>query len=561
MTSGTNGSMEALYGPMATRTVHYRSPVAYLLFCGLLLASFCASAAQANSPGKTSEPAGKYCPSRPDLSAWSGSGWGLDPRNTRYQRDARIYRDNVSTLEVAWVFGLDGGDSPHSWFEISKDTVFIATPAGTVYALGRLDGCIRWQTRIDGSIRTGLARGAFDGGLNLLWFGTMQGHVWALDAATGDVRWRVDAKEHPSNMLTGTPSFADGRLYVPVSSMELGLAVNPLYGCCTSRGSVIALDALTGKMLWRTPVIDETPAVSGRHLLFVEQWGPSGAPVWSAPTIDGESKRIYIGTGENYTQPTSSSSDSLIAIDGVSGKKIWTRQFTHGDAFNLACTIHFSHPNCPDEPGPDLDFGAPPILTHAADGRTIILGGQKSGDVHALVADTGEVLWSVNLGRGGYLGGVHWGMALHEGMRVLFVPISDIPLGVAEGAARPGLYAVSIDDGKTLWGAPLDDACAGKTPCRHGMSAAITATDELVFGSALDGRFLVHDARTGDILFADDTWKSYTSVNGVPAEGGTIDVHGPYVAGDMVFIQSGYGSFGQKGGNALIAYRLKGAPE
>lgn len=501
------------------------------------------------------------CPSRPDVSGWYGQGAGLDARNTRYQRQASLYRDNIGRLEVAWVFGLDGGDSPHSWFEVSRDTVFIASPGGAVHALDRTTGCIRWQSRYEAGIRTGLIHGKLGGGVHALWFGTASGKVWAINAATGDVLWRVNAKEHPFNTLTGTPAFANGRLYVPVSSMELGMAINPLYGCCTSRGSLLALDASTGKSLWRTPVIDESPSVSGRHLLFVEEWGPSGAPVWSAPAVDDDTGRVYIGTGENYTRPTSDGSDAIIAIEPHAGKKIWTEQYTAGDAFNLACTVHFRHPNCPDEPGPDLDFGAPPVLTSTAGGRAMILAGQKSGDVHALLAETGERLWSVNLGRGGYLGGIHWGMALHEGLRALFVPVSDIPLGVAEGEAKPGLYALSIDDGRLLWRAPLDDACQGKTPCRHGMSAAITASDELVFASALDGRFLVHDARTGALLFSHDTWTSFATVNGVAAEGGAIDVHGPYVAGDMVFIQSGYGSFGQKGGNALIAYRLKAAAQ
>lgn len=501
------------------------------------------------------------CHPIPKLSDWAGQGIGLDLHNTRYQRNADLYSDNVQNLEVAFVFGLDGGDSPHSWFEVSSDTLFIASPGGVVYALDRETGCVRWQRRYEEGIRTGLVRGELHGGLQALWFGTRSGYVWAIDARQGDVLWKADTKEHPSNMLTGTPSFADGVLYVPVSSMELGLAINPLYGCCTSRGSLIALDAATGKAMWRTPVIDESPQVSGRHFLFVEQWGPSGAPVWSAPTIDSEHDRVFIGTGQNYTHPTSSSSNAVIAMDLKTGRKLWTRQFTGGDAFNLACTIHMKHPNCPDEPGPDLDFGAAPILTTTADGRGLILAGQKSGDVHAMVADTGEHLWSTNLGRGGYLGGVHWGMALHEGMRALFVPISDIPLGVAEGAAKPGLYAISIDDGKVLWSAPLEDGCAGKDPCRHGMSASITATDELVFASTLDGRFQVHDARTGKVLFTHDTWAMFNSVNGVPTSGGTIDVHGPYVAGDMVFLQSGYGSFGQKGGNALIVYRIKSKSE
>ena len=99
------------------------------------------------------------CSRTPDLTSWYGQGWGLDERNTRYQRASSIYRDNVSSLEVAWVFALDGGDSPHSWFAVSADTVFVASPGGHVYALDKHSGCERWRTQVGGSIRTGLTHG------------------------------------------------------------------------------------------------------------------------------------------------------------------------------------------------------------------------------------------------------------------------------------------------------------------------------------------------------------------------------------------------------------------
>ncbi len=497
------------------------------------------------------------CSTTPDLSRWYGQGWGLDVRNTRYQRDSSIYRDNVKNLEVAWTFALDGGQSPHSWFAVTGDTVFVGSQGGHLYALAKSNGCERWRLKVDGSIRTGLTHGEIGGGVTALFFGTFEGYAYAVNARTGQLLWRTDPREHPFNTLTGTPTFHDGRLLVPVSSIELALAVNPLYGCCKSRGSLVALDAGTGTLLWRRPVIDDAPQVSGRHLLFVEQWGPSGAPAWSAPAVDPTTGQIYIGTGENYTEPASATSDAIHSIQATTGERTWVEQFTSGDTFNMACTIHIKHPNCPDDAGPDLDFGAPPIIISGANGEPIILAGQKSGDVHSMDATTGKHLWSVNVGRGGYLGGVHWGMAAHEGLRFLYAPISDIPLGPGAGDAKPGLYAIAMDTGEVRWQYVLDDGCKNKPNCRHGMSAAITATDELIFGSALDGRVLINDARTGELLWQHDTWKSWPAVNGPNAEGGTIDVHGPFVADDMVFIQSGYGSFGQQGGNALIAYRLQ----
>ena len=497
------------------------------------------------------------CSPTPDLSRWYGQGWGLDVRNTRYQRDSSIYRDNVGTLEVAWTFALDGGQSPHSWFAITGDTVFIGSQGGHLYALSKSNGCERWRLKVDGSIRTGLTHGDIGGGVTALFFGTFEGYTYAVNARTGQLIWRTDAREHPFNTLTGTPTFHDGRLLVPVSSIELALAINPLYGCCKSRGSLIALDAASGSLLWRRPVIDEAPAVSGRHLLFVEQWGPSGAPVWSAPAVDPDSGQIYIGTGENYTAPASATSDAIFSIAPRTGERSWVTQFTVGDTFNMACTVHVKHPNCPDTSGPDLDFGAPPIVASGANGEPILLTGQKSGDVHGIDAVSGKTLWSVNVGRGGYLGGVHWGMAAHEGLRFLYAPISDIPEGPGAGDARPGMSAVSIDTGDVRWQYALDNACNDRPACRYGMSSAIMATDELIFGSALDGRVLILDARTGELVWQHDTWKNWPAVNGSEAKGGTIDVHGPYVADDMLFIQSGYGSFGQEGGNALIAYRLK----
>ncbi len=499
------------------------------------------------------------CTAPPNLQHFYSESWGIDSHNTRFQPQSDISRANVTALELEWVFALGASMSPHSYPVVSDDTVFIGTPSGMLYALDRDTGCMRWSFDAESEIRTGVVQGRSPEGQVLLYFGTASGHAYAVDAATGDSVWRTDVKDHPFALVTGTPHYADGRLFVALSSWEVGIAMVPFYGCCTFRGSIVALNADDGTLQWRTHVIPDEPHVTGRHFIFVQKWGPSGAPVWSSPTIDAERGLVYVGTGENYSRPASATSDAIIAIDRNNGDIRWVQQYTELDAFNLACILP-SHPNCPENAGPDLDFGAPPIVARTETGEAILLAGQKSGGVYGIDPDTGERLWEVTIGRGGYLGGVHWGMAVNERLGLLFAPISDIAAGpTGDVAPAPGLYALDIATGAARWSQPIDDNCANRESCGVGLSAALMATDDLVFAGALDGMLYAYDAASGEVLWRYDTWRDFESVNGLTTQGGAIDVHGPMIAGDMLFIQSGYGSFGQRGGNALIAFKLAAA--
>ena len=508
-------------------------------------------------------PAAAECESKPGVESFT-QGWGLDARNTRFQADTVIDRGNVEDLRLAWAFALPGGKSPHSYPAVTEDTVFIGTQSGELFALDRETGCTRWNSGVrdaaggiapDG-IRSGVIMGAVDGQARLF-FGTGGGLVHAMDAG-GDVVWSFQVEE-PNAMITGTPLFHAGRLFVPVSSYELALAMNPLYACCKFRGTILALDAATGELLWRTHTVDEAAQVTGSHWGFVKEWGPSGAPVWSAPTADRERGWVFVGTGENYTAPATDTSDAILALRAQNGSRVWSRQFTENDAFNMGCVISASHPNCPDDAGPDYDFGAPPILAKTPTGKAVLLAGQKSGGVHAMRPDTGAVLWTRQLGRGGYLGGVHWGMAVNEGLGLVYAPMNDTPVGPAAGEWRPGLHALAIETGEERWFVPAGKRCDEREACFPGFSAAVTATPELVFAGALDGHFAAYDAANGNLLWEFDTWREFDAVNG-RATGAAIDVHGPMVVGDTVFVQSGYGEHGQAGGNALLAFRLPAGP-
>lgn len=517
----------------------------------LLLAMFGGSAVSLHASAEE-------CGSQPSLAQIYSDSWGLGLHNQRYQARSSITARNVGRLSLAWAFALDDDMSPHSYPVVTDDSIIIGTSEGNVYALDKRTGCTRWAYRGDGSVRTAIVYGKLnttEEAQHALYFGTGDGHVIALNALSGERLWRRDVRAHLRNVVTGSPVFHKGKLHVPLSSFELGLAISPFYECCTSSGAIITLDATSGEIEWRTHTTAKA-SVQGQHWYLVNELGPSGAPIWSAPTLDPNSGMLFAGTGENYTAPATTTSDAIIAFDINTGEIKWQQQFTENDTFNMACTVSLNHPNCPDNPGPDHDFGAPPILVNNSKGEPLLLAGQKSSSVYALKAGSGAVLWKQHLGRGGYLGGVHWGMAVNERLRTLYVPISDLDDGPALGAPAPGVHALDIDTGALRWKASKPSQCTGRDDCKSGFSSAILATSDLVFAATLDGMIYAIDANDGRFLWQFDSWGRFAAVNAKSATGGTIDVHGPLVADDQMIIQSGYGAFGLRGGNALLVFEI-----
>lgn len=489
-----------------------------------------------------------------DTSATHGS-WGYGLANHRYQADSRITPANVQNLELAWVFKLDDKKDPHSFPLVTRDSVVVGSRSGVLHALDKATGCVRWQFDADNDIRTAVVAG--DEGL--IYFGTAGGEVIALNLVDGSLAWRSKVHSHFAAMVTGSPTYHDGRLYVPVSSFEMFVAVIPVYPCCDFQGAVVVFDAKTGKYLWHRNTIDEPAKKVGTRWFVIPRYAPSGVPVWSAPAIDTQRGQIVIGTGENYSAPASANSDSIMALGLKDGKVRWSRQFTANDTWNVSCETPFKA-NCPENEGPDFDFGAPAILHTLPGGRDIVLAGQKSGMVYALRAADGAEIWRYRSGRGGKLGGIHWGMAIEPRKNRLFVPISDrtsswIISRDTEGPARSGVVALDIATGKELWHAPVVGGCKNREDCHDGVSASLTSSAGLVWAGGLDGILRVFNSATGEPVWSFDTWGPLTAVNGL-AEGGSMDVHGAYVDNEMVFVSSGYNSFDQKGGNAFVAFRL-----
>lgn len=486
--------------------------------------------------------------------ATNWNGWGNNILSQRYQSAAgtRINKSNIASLDVAWALGVEGSSMARANPAVVDGVVFMGSPSGQVYALDLETGCQYWSYAAISEVRaapTVVHAPALD--KNLLIVADQSNRVYAIDVATGYKEWHADVDANPWAVSTGAPVVYDDKVFVPVSSLEVAGAGNPQHVCCTFRGNVGALDLNTGAKLWHTFIMEE-PQVVGKNSAGNDVLAPSGAPIWGSATFDAKRNRVYVGSGQNYSRPTSDSSDAIIAFDADTGAIDWMYQTTANDQFIMGCGRE--HPNCPD-PGPDLDIGAPILLATLSTGDDVLIAGTKGAMVYALDPDdNGKVLWQRNVGRGSPLGGVHWGMTFSGD--TVYVPVSDrLPGGSA--APQPGLHAIDMKTGDLLWYTASPDRCNGLGfACNNGYSGAATVLDDMVLAGALNGVLFAHDKATGEILWELDTKMDFPTVNNVPASGGALDATGPVLSGDYMLINSGYAQFGQLGGNAFVVYRL-----
>lgn len=511
------------------------------------------------------------------------AGWGYDSSNARFQAKERsgITTDNVGRLELAWAFAYSGVTEARSQPVLTSDTIFTGTKSGLVLALDRLSGCVKWHFQADVSVRSGLVFGSGSGEADgTIYFSDALAQVHALRASDGKLLWKTDVALFPTSVVTGTPTLHEGRLYVPLSSYEAAMAGLPAYPCCRSHGAVVSIDVDGGAIVWTTHTAPHAEK-RGQRASGVDKWGPSGVSVWSTPAIDAKRGLLYVGTGGNASHPATEWSDAVLALDLASGEVRWSFQGLKGDVWNSSCL--FKGPNCPENAGPDYDFGASVIVATLADGRDVLFAGQKSGEVFALDPDAtsadARVMWRNKVGRGSSNGGVHWGMSF-DGAG-LYVPMADPVRKDQTEPPRPGMYALNPANGQLLWADRIERGCAfdaadmplaGLAETRagdkarrnpwpdcsfyYGLSSAATSVPGLVFAGGLDGKLRAYDAGNGDIVWSFDTKRAFQSKNGVEAHGGAIDVQGPVIADGMLFIQSGYGLFGQMPGNVLLAFRI-----
>ena len=480
-------------------------------------------------------------------------GWSLNERGTRYvdAKTASLNATDVPKLKLKWAFAYPGATRARSQPAPYGSAILVGSQDGTIYALDLDSGCSHWTYKADVEVRSALAIN--DAGTKA-YFGDIKGQAYAIDPRSGEELWRTQAHDHPDVTITGSPRLFGDTLYIPLSSSEWGSAADPGYACCTFRGGVVALDANDGSHRWTSYAIPQEPQPTGKqNEMGAELFHPAGAPIWNTPTIDAKRQQLYVGTGEGYTSPAADTSDSVIAFDLNTGAQRWVYQSIAGDAWNMACFIG-GGANCPAEDGPDLDIGAPPMLIKV-NGQDIVVAGQKSGDVFALDPDDGRLLWRNKVGRGGFAGGVHWGMAADEDL--LYVPNADTTFtGRFTGPRKPGLFALRPADGTVQWFTKAPDVCAeqDKPECDPGFSAAITAMPGVVFAGAFDGHLRAYATSTGALLWDFNTNRQFKSVSGELAKGGSIEADGPVIYQGKVLVNSGYLFGGRMAGNALLVF-------
>ena len=501
--------------------------------------------------------------------AWNG--WGVDLANTRFQpgAQAKLAAADVPRLKLKWAFAFRETFVAYGQPSIIGGRVFVGSANRNVYSLDMNTGCEYWQFQAEAQVRTAISVAALKGlRRNAAFFGDQRGNAYAVDASNGELLWKTHVDEHSKAKIVGAPVYYDGRLYVPVTAGEEGPQLDPKYECCSARGAMVALDASTGKQIWKTYTIAEEPKPSGKNWAGATMWGPSGASIWSAPTIDVEKNMLYATTGDNFSDPATKTSDAVMAFDLSTGKIAWVRQLTENDVFNMGCHGGEKKAGCPDPQGPDFDFGASAILVRLTGGKRVLVLSQKSGYVHGVDPDRkGEILWQTKVGRGGALGGLQWGSATDG--RNVYAAVSDITFlkPVEVQTARPkrtvdpsvggGLFAIDVATGAMVWAA-AKNVCGERPNCSPAQSAAVSAIPGVVFSGGVDGRLRAYSAVDGTVIWDYDTAREFTTVNGVMAKGGSMDGPGPAIVGGMVFVGAGYGAWGGLPGNVLLAFSVDG---
>jgi len=512
-------------------------------FSGTALLLLAAAASLAHS--QTAGP----CASNPPFADWSAkpswNGWGAGMTNARFQTaaGAQLAPDQASHLKLKWAFGFPGAKAVYGQPTVVGGRVFVGVDTGDVYSIDAASGCSYWSFHASDGVRSAITIGSGkDGGASLAYFGDLKGNVYALNAASGEPVWKVQVDSHPAAHITGAPQLYQNRLYVPVASNEEALAVDAAYPCCSFRGSVVALDAFTGRQIWKTYIIPEAPRPTTKNAKGTQQYGPSGGGVWNSPTIDPQRHALYIGTGDAYTEPAPKMTDSILALDLDSGKILWAVQDLAGDAWVVSCIQGRGTPeNCPKDAGPDFDFGASPILRTLPNGKTILVAAQKSGIIWAHDPDhKGAVLWktSVSSKTAPPQGQVNFGGSADE---------RSAYFGLDSG----GIVSLSLTNGERQWFTDIQPESG-----RHGGDdAAVSTMPGVLFSGGWDGILRALSTTDGKILWTFDTLRDFETVNGVPAKGGSIGASGPTVAGGMLFAGAGYpGVQDGRNGNVLLAF-------
>jgi len=504
----------------------------------LLLAFSCFSPVLA----ATCDTSNTFTPATTDI--WQG--WGGNHANTRFNNAPENPLDSsiLGDLSLKWAYGFADVRSVIGNPALQGNRIFIGDENGKVYALDRDTGCEDWIFTAGNGVRT-MPLIERVGERWLVFFGDRSANVYALDATTGRQVWKTKVEDHQAAILTGAPQFvrlADDpvseRLIVPVSSSEEGLGAVPVYECCSFQGSVLTLDASNGMIVWQTYAIQAPVRETGEG-----RFGPSGAAIWSAPTIDRELGQLYVTTGDAYSAPADSATDALLALDLVSGDILWSHQGTADDIWTVMCMT----PNASDDCGPDQDYGSPAMIVSTGTDNMLVAG-QKSGIVRGFDRRSGEVLWETPLVENTteFGGKIVWGGAADSNNSYW-------------GMGNNVIAAVRHRDGAVQWSRNIPPITGMET--HPGLEGPLTLSHDVLFSGSWDGVLRALSPATGETLWQYNTVRQFDTVNDVPAEGGSMGAVGPVVEDGLVLVTTGYiGVKNGDTGNTLLVFEVNNNP-
>ena len=505
----------------------------------------------------------KQCDSHPDLAGDSlekshWSGWGLDLDNTHFQRGdyAGLKASDLENLEFKWALGYSGATTVTTQPAVAGGRIYIGGPNSGIYALDAKTGCAHFKFETEDAVRGAITMTKLSDGRLILLAGDRKAWFYAIDANSGELLWKDKAEEHEWAIITGSPSLYNGTVYVPLASFEELAGGSENYECCSFRGSIVAYEIESGKRLWISSLVQEPLVKTKKMANGVQLWGPSGVAVWSQPTVDPKQGVLYLTTGDSYSSPASATSDSIVAMDLITGEIKWHRQTYADDAFTAACSAPDADPVAKEGCGPDVDFGSSAILRTLPDGSRILLAGQKSGVMYGIDPDNkGEIVWEKRLSPGGVLGGIEWGFTADD--KRVYVPISDVWETRTTPGHAGGIYALNFADGSEVWNTPAAKPdCLQRPGCNAGQPAAATLIPGVLFSGSMDGHMRAYDPDTGKVIWDIDTKREYPTVNEVASVGGSIKGAGVTVVDGWVYFGSGYGLWGLPG-NVFLAFGPK----
>lgn len=527
-------------------------------------------------PNQCPRTGGLFAPKLPAVAEGDWPDLGRDLANTRSAPNAGIEASNVARLSLAWAYSIPSGAAgPVS---VAGDRVYLATGTGDVVALDAKSGCTLWTHATDRLVRS-VSVATLSNGRGIVVFGDGRAFVTALDARNGRRLWSTAVDDHALTKVTAAPSVFGDRVYVAMSSIEDPLQHFPEYPCCTSRGSVAALDAKSGKLLWKQFTIRAAPrpaadieAAGGAptrppHQLAAgaepgplpavapstdppARFLPAGGALFSPLTVDPKRGVVYAATGASYDDGYWPDAQSVVAYDMKTGERRWARMFKTPEQV-AACRRTEKESDCRN----NYDFAAPVVLHALPDGRDVLLAAQKNGEAHGLDPDAGgAVLWTSRYSKGTDLGGLMYGMAVADGLA--FLPISDTSNHFVQPPGLPGgMAALDPADGVIRWKraaeAPVCSWSDG--PCLSGSISAATAVPGVVFHASGDGWLRARRTADGEVLWRFDTGRDFDAVNGVPARGGQLHGWAIAAAGGRLYVVSGASSQGRPG-NALLVF-------